>query len=198
MPISSDTQNEIHVILREGGNFPPHYASFTMKWLTYNRTYNEIETGRDREKAIALAERFEHRWSEVENLARALVSLECIGGKRVPTSDLLQPISEVKSATHYLRLQLGLETNIDPANCRFGGCERPEKKNLCNQVAIVPWNKSNIAALMRLVYQVRCSLVHGEKRLGRMNYQTNHDHDLVRFSDEIMTHFLTWINDELI
>ena len=54
-----------------------------------------------------------------------------------------------------------------------------------------------MAALMRLVYQVRCSLVHGEKRLGRMNYQTNRDRELIRLADEIMTHFLNWINNDL-
>jgi len=199
MLISPDTQNEIQVILRGEVNLPQHYAYFLLKWLAYNRTYNETETGQDWEKAIALADRFNHRWTEVEDLVRELVSMECIGGERVPGTEFLKPFNWVKSATHYLRKQLELETHIDPINCQFFGCVRAEKKNLCNQVATEPWNRGNMAALMRLVYQVRCSLVHGEKRLGRPDYQTKRDQDLVELSDEIMTHFLTWINnDELI
>ncbi len=199
MTLSSDTQNEIQVILQGGINLPPRYASFLLKWSAYNRTYNEIETkiDGDKNKAIARAEKFNHHWNEIEDLARELVSLECIGGKRVQNSDLLQPIPEVKAATHFLREQLGLDAHIDPTNCQFNGCARAEKRNLCNQVPVQPWNKNNMAALMRLVYQVRCSLVHGDKQLGRMNYQTNRDRELVRVADEIMPYFLTWINNEL-
>ncbi len=198
MPISPDTQNEIRVILRRGVHFPQHYSSFLLKWLAYNRTYNETETvNGDRNKAIALAEKFNHHWNDVEDLASELVSLECIGGERVPGMELLKPINWVKSATHYLREQLGLDTHIDPVNCQFVGCVRSEKQDLCNQVSFQLWNKNSMAALMRLVYQVRCSLVHGEKRLGRPDFQTNRDWELVRISDEIMTHFLTWIDNDL-
>lgn len=198
MPISPDTQNEIQVILQRGVNLPPRYASFLLKWSAYNRTYNETETiAGDKNKAVALAGNLNHHWNDIADLAQDLGSIECIGGRRVQSSDLLQPKPEVKAATHFLREQLGLDTQIDPTNCRFNGCARVEKRILCNQVIIDPWNKNNMAALMRLVYQVRCSLVHGEKRLGRMNYQTNRDRELIRLADEIMTHFLNWINNDL-
>lgn len=195
MPISPDTKNEIQVILQKGVHLPRNYAAFLMKWLAYNSAYNEIETDicGDRNKAVALAERFEHRWNEVEHMARQLVALECIGGKRVPNSYLLKTIDWVKSATHHLREQLSLDANIDPANCQFEGCERAEKRTLCNQTSIQPWDKNNMAALMRLVYQVRCNLVHGDKQLVAQNIQTNRDQELVHLADQIMDHFLRWI-----
>ena len=135
----------------------------------------------------------QHHWDEIEDLARQIVSLECIGGKSASGTALLKPIDWCKSATHYLREQLGLDQNIDPANCQFKGCARPEKRALCNRVTTQAWNKNEMVALMRLVYQVRCSLVDGEKRLGRKNFQTDRDRELVRLADEIMDHFLIWI-----
>jgi len=40
--------------------------------------------------------------------------------------------------------------------------------------------------LLRLVYQVRCNLVHGDKRLMASGFQRERDHRLVELSYEIL------------
>jgi len=43
-----------------------------------------------------------------------------------------------------------------------------------------------VAALLRLVYQVRCNLVHGKKRIGQEDTQSNRDKDLIHLSTTIL------------
>jgi hypothetical protein len=198
MPLTQETSQEIQNFLNGDQYLPVRYGSFLIKWLAFNRAYNDAETDRQEvSRVINFARRFERYWPEIEPLAVRLVSLECIGGERVAGTDLLRPKRQVKSATHYLRLILGLDQNNDPSNCQFHGCVRVDKRVLCNHVPTDPWTLGNMAALIRLVYQVRCSLMHGEKRLAEQNYQTNRDRELVRICSRIMSPILQWVLNEI-
>lgn len=193
---SADTLKEIRNLINGGGHLPPEYADFVLKWLVFNRAYNEVETAKqEAERVINFANRFESHWAEVEDLAKALVSLECIGSDHDPVTSILKPNTWTKTATHYLRKELGLSQTIDAENCQFAGCERLEKRQLCNQVPVQNWDRGNVAALIRLVYQVRCNLVHGEKRLYGRQYQTNRDEKLIVWCSSIMTRVLHWLAD---
>ena len=189
MPISKDTRQEIQAVLGQDFRLPDAYQTFVVKWVAFNRAYNELENGQDSQKVLAVGQRLQGHWAEVRELAVRLASLECIGGERVKGSELLKPTKWVKSATLFLRGQLGLNQASDPHGCEFADC-RPEKRKLCGAVASSAWDKSEIAALLRLVYQVRCNLVHGDKRLGREDIQTKRDYDLVDISTQVLDRVL--------
>lgn len=195
MAISPETLSEIESALRSRGHLPRGYTEFIVKWMAFNRAYNETETARqDWEKVSSFAEKNQAHWTELTDLATQLVSIECIGSERVEDSDLVAPNKHVKSATHFLRKQLGIDTEIAPTHCVFAGCERAEKRMICDQVEPYAWEKGELVALLRLVYQVRCNLIHGEKRLMNNNeFQTNRDRQLIRISSEILDHVLNWL-----
>lgn len=196
MPIADDTRREIEAVVDEGFQLHPDYGTFLSKWLAFNRAYNDLGyEGQDREKVLAFAEDYQNHWDEVSNLAMQLVELECIGSERVENSRLLQPNEWVKSATLYLRERLGLQSDIDPRHCEFDEC-RPEKRRLCDAVPDQEWNKGEMAALLRLVYQVRCNLVHGDKRLADKDNQTNRDRELIQFSTDILDCVLGYLLEE--
>ncbi|MFQ5343220.1 MAG: hypothetical protein ACE5F6_16900, partial [Anaerolineae bacterium] len=173
----------------------PVYETFLVMWLAFNRAYNDLEEGRDYEKVLAVGQRLQQRWDEVSGLASLLVSLECIGGEPVGDSRLLQPNEWVKGATLYLREQLDLQSAIDPQTCEFGAC-RPEKRRLCDRVEPKAWDKGEMAALLRLVYQVRCNLIHGDKRLADQDVQTNRDQQLICISRETLDRVLGFLLEE--
>jgi len=190
-PIAEDTRREIEAVLRQDFLLCPDYQSFLVKWMAFNRAYNDLDLGvnGDRKKVLAVGKKLQDHWNEVYDLAVQLVSLECIGGERVESSELLKPDKWVKSATLYLREQLALRPPGDPRACAFATC-RLEKRRLCDEVESVQWDRREMAALLRLVYQVRCNLVHGDKRLAGQDIQTNRDGQFVQISTQIVDRVL--------
>jgi hypothetical protein len=189
MPIAENTRQEIETVLDTNFRLPNYYHTFLVKWLAFNRAYNDLEAGRDYEKVLAVGERLKEYWDEVSELAVQLVSLECIGSNRVENFELLRPDEWVKSATLYLRGQLNIEPSDNPQVCEFAAC-RLEKRRLCNEVKSTEWQGAKMAALLRLVYQVRCNLVHGDKRLADQDLQTARDHRLIQISTNILDRVL--------
>jgi hypothetical protein len=185
MPISEDTRQEMQAVLDPDFRLSEDYHRFLMKWIAFNRAYSDLEQGQDYEKVLRIGDRLKDHWDEVSDLARHLVSLECIGGERDKGSGLLKPSKWVKSATLFLRERLSLIQATDPHGCRFAAC-RQQKRRLCDDVDVVAWDKNEMAALLRLVYQVRCNLVHGDKRLFEWDVQTNRDLDLVETSTHVL------------
>jgi hypothetical protein len=183
MPISPETRQEVERAKNGDIHIPRGYVSFIVKWMAFNRAYNELESIKGEwNKISSLAERYKDCWPEIIDLAAELVSIECIGSEPVSDSPLVAPKPIVKSATHFLRQQIGLSQDIDANHCNFPGCERNKKRRICNNVEVKePWSESELAAVLRLVYQVRCNLMHGEKRLMNDDkFQTNRDRELVR------------------
>ena len=96
MVIAEDTRLEVEYALQGFTSFPSEYIDFAFKWMAFNRAYNDSELGGDKEKVLSFGDKHSDRWSDVQRLATELVSLECIGGERVPDSRLLKPKTEVK------------------------------------------------------------------------------------------------------
>lgn len=182
MALTQETRQEIAAVLGQQFHLAPQYQTFLVKWMAFNRAYNELglASNTDREKVLEYARGQEDMWDALSDFARNLVSLECIGSERVAGNELLQPHRYVKSATFYLREQLGLD------KCPLKVCRPPKKQTLCASVPEVPWTGRKVAALLRLVYQVRCNLVHGDKMLMGRNPQTNRDYKLVRISEDVL------------
>lgn len=184
--ISPETQEEVALnIGAEGPIIPPDYTRFAVTWSTLNRVYNENRSERfETQQVVSFGDQIDELWEAVAPIAKELVSLECIGGEKDP-SGILKPKPEVKSATLFLREVFRIDDGIDIHNCHFHAC-RPEKRAVCNPVASDPWKRSKMGALLRLVYQVRCNLVHGDKRLMARGFQSERDQELVRLSYEIL------------
>lgn len=184
--LSVETQEELTLFANDHEpEMPWEYMRFAFAWMTFNRIYNENNSDRNEaSRVISVGDQLEEIWDKVSDLARQLVSLECIGGARDP-SGILKPKPEVKSATIYLREYFHIDGGIDSNDCHFHAC-RPEKRAVCNPVAAGPWSRSKMGALLRLVYQVRCNLVHGDKRLMARGFQGERDHRLVELSYEIL------------
>ena len=182
--LSTETQEELSLYIgEEGPELPWEYMRFAMTWITFNRVYNENREERtETQRVVGIGDQLEGIWKAVEELARDLVSLECIGGEEDP-SGILRPKAEVKSATLYLREHFYLNETIVLQNCHFTGC-RPGKRKVCNPIQAQPWGHSKMAALLRLVYQVRCNLVHGDKRIMARGRQRQRDEQLVHLSYE--------------
>ena len=202
MPITDDTRLEIEAVLDRHFRLRDESHDFLVRWMAFNRAYNELdlelpanEHG-DRAKAVAVGDQtLADQWDGFSALAARLVSLECIGVDPVDDSRLLRPDCWVKGATYYLREVLDLGSGTSVQQCRFVFC-RLEKRELCLEVDPTDWDKTRMAALLRLVYQVRCNLVHGDKSIVREDIQTNRDRELIDVSVEILDRVLAHLLDE--
>ncbi len=150
-------------------------------------------------KVLDIADALQSHWPEINDLAKQMASMECIGGrdKDRTLNHLLQPNEWTKSAMLYLREHFSLTQDTDPTNCLFATC-RSDKKLLCDAVkfrkaSLSDWKGREMAALLRLVYQVRCNLVHGDKRLEAADSQTVRDSDLIQVSSQILDRVLDWL-----
>jgi hypothetical protein len=64
---------------------------------------------------------------------------------------------------------------------------------MCRAVDVDPWEHSELAAVLRIIYQVRCNLFHGEKQMVLPDVQTNHDRELVATANEILNSIFGWL-----
>ncbi len=190
MPITEETRDEIRAVLSPDFRLQPVYETFVVKWLAFNRAYNEIAPAstKEYERVLAVGDALDGRWDEFSDLASGLTSLECIGSERNDGQGLWVPNRWVKSATMYLRAHSTVEVGENVCT----GCRKREE---CRDVVCEEWVRSPMAALMRLVYQVRCNLIHGDKRLVGHGFQTDRDEDLVSISTVILRRVLQRILD---
>jgi hypothetical protein len=200
VPLSPDTQLELRAA-REyahlGLEQQEEYFSFLRKWMAFNRAYSELKSDREEWKRVrAVAEDLQPHWSAVSHLAQQVAAMECIGSRK-GQGRLLEPDEWGKSAMLYLREYFHLVGVVNVAHCQFGAC-RAEKKRLCDSVSfthasLATWRGHEMAALLQLVYQVRCNLVHGGKRLAANDLQTARDLDLIHLSSLILDRVLEWL-----
>ena len=192
MPLSEQTRKEL-TALRQGVELPGEYTHFMVHWIAFNRAYNELRFDEEETaRVMGIGDALQVHWKEISGQAKTIVGLECIGADRVPQQTLLRPNRVVKSATIFLRYRLQVRPSFpncrnDPSFCRTS------KVSVCRTVNVEPWERTEMAALLRLVYQVRCNLFHGDKQLGIPDTQTNHDRELVAASTEILNSVFGWL-----
>lgn len=192
MPLSEQTKKELTAI-RDGIDIPNEYVQFMVHWIAFNRAFNELrKDNEEMVRVLGVGDDLSSHWREIIPQSRRLVQLECIGVDSVPEQTLLRPNRAVKAATTYLRQKLMIKPGYPECiqNRRF--C-RESKTAMCQSVGIEPWNRSEMAAVMRIIYQLRCNLFHGEKRLAFPDVQTNKDQELVAISNEILNVVFGWL-----
>ena len=192
MPLTEQTRKELTAI-RGGIILPNEYAQFMVHWIAFNRAFNELrKDSEETARVLGIGDDLSGRWKEIIPQSRRLVQLECVGVDAVPYETLLRPNRAVKAATTYLRQKLMIkpgypECITNPKFCRLS------KTAMCQAVGIEPWNHSEMAAVMRIIYQIRCNLFHGEKRLAIPDVQTNKDQELIAISNEILNEVFAWM-----
>jgi hypothetical protein len=192
MALSEQTRSELRAI-REGVELPGEYTQFMVRWIAFNRAYNELRRDDDETyRVMGLGDDMQVHWPEIIGPAASLVSMECIGGEHIPQQTLLRPNRWVKSATVFLRRSLRIKPGYpdcakDPKFCRAN------KVAICWPVQADPWERTEMAALLRLIYQVRCNLFHGDRRLMTPDVQTNRDRELLAVSNHILNEMFGWL-----
>jgi hypothetical protein len=90
----------------------------------------------------------------LSDVARQIAEVECVGDGGGENS----PQPEAKSATVFLRELLGIEHDrICLEVCR------EVKRRECLNLGFGSWTGNPTTALLRIIYQIRCNLFHGDK-----------------------------------
>ena len=121
-----------------------------------------------------MEERFKKMY-ELEKLSKKLVSLECVGKGR---NDAI-PWNDIKQATLYLRKEFQINSDDICDTCR--------KKNSCTKQSLDGFQK--FEAIMRILYQIRCNLFHGDKP-DLYGAQGDRNKKLVYIGNRILTNIL--------
>ncbi len=191
MPLSPQTQSELRAI-RDGVDLPSEYSHFMVRWIAFNRAFNELRLDpEETQRVLGMGDDLCDRWREIIPQTRKLVLLECVGADAVPHQTLLRPNRAVKSATLFLRERMQIRPGYP--ECLKARVCRDRKVSLCRGVDVDPWEHSEMAAVLRIIYQIRCNLFHGEKRLALPDVQTNQDRELVAASNEILNAIFGWL-----
>lgn len=156
--------------------YPDYYYDFFLQWSLINPLYNACSRyEKEVCRVIDFGKKIENLWNvNIESLSKKLVALECVGvGKNGA-----QPNKYVRLATLYLRKEFQLNSNI---------CSNCKKKEYCKPDGINNFRK--LDAIMRILYQIRCNLFHGDKP-ELMESQGERNKKLLRIGNDILTNIL--------
>ena len=130
--------------------YPEYYYDFFLQWSLINPLYNACSRNEKEVcRVIEFGKKFGNLWNDkIESLTSELVALECVGVGR----NGAQPNKYVRLATLYLRKEFQLNSNI---------CSNCKKKDYCERDGNNNFHK--LDAIMRILYQIRCNLFHGDK-----------------------------------
>ncbi len=142
--------------LNDRDHYPAPYNMFFVQWMLFNSYYSKYRTG-DKKSVMKFAnEHGDILWGndKIQSVAKEFSEIECVG-EGIGANP---PHLEVKSATIFLRELLGIDHDRICSNI----C-REEKKLQCSSVRLSNWEGNPASALLRISYQIRCNLFHGDK-----------------------------------
>lgn len=156
------------------------YLYFFFHWSLFNSYYGlSLPKGGDKDKVLSFGRQHNAIWTDIiETNAKQLVDLECVGNGKGEKP----PLSEVKAATNQLRNLLGVNRKQVCDRCR------PTKKDQCSRVAEED-QFSRLEALLRIIYQIRCNLIHGDK-IELTEEQGERNRKLARLANHILKEIL--------
>jgi hypothetical protein len=155
-------------------HYSREFEAFFLKWTLLNLYYNEVSGEKHEvDRVLEFGRKHESLFNKLKNEAVELVGMECVG--RGPSTE--PPDSCVKTATLQLREKLGINANV---------CDtcRSDKRQKCQNVKTVEYEFGCMEALIRILYQVRCNLFHGDKT-EREQFQMGRNQLLVQIGDRI-------------
>jgi hypothetical protein len=167
-------------------DYPDVYNAFFIQWILFNSYYSKYKAG-DKNGVIKFAK--EHgdiiwKIGSLAGPAREIAEVECVGDGKGESP----PHKEVKSATIFLRTLLGIEHNrICSEACREA------KRKKCSNLRFAAWADNPASALLRIVYQIRCNLFHGDK-LEYDGLEARRNMSLVSCSSGVLNKLLEYIS----
>jgi len=163
-------------IIHNNIEYPDFYLKFFFNWSLINSWYNASSNETSETKRVVdFGKTHNHLWNEeIEKKSKKLVEKECVGeGKNN------KPKPDVISATIYLRNKLMVNSNVCN-NCKKNGVPCNNVKNMGFQ---------NLDAIMRIIYQIRCNLFHGDKN-ELYGDEGDNNKIYVSIANEILTEIL--------
>ena len=133
-------------------DYPASYKTLFFRWSLINPLYNACsEEKLEVIRILNFGKKYNYLWNNrIEQKTKKLIKEECVGKGRDHELD-----KYVLSATKYLRNELKIDSNI----CNI--CRK--KKDICNSNEIENNEFEKLDAVMRIIYQIRCNLFHGDK-----------------------------------
>jgi hypothetical protein len=172
--------------LNNRDNYPEPYNTFFVQWTLFNSYYSKYR-GRDKKNVMKFAdEHGDTLWEndKIQSVAKEFSEVECVG-EGIGGNP---PHLEVKSATIFLRELLGIDHDRICSNI----C-REEKKLQCSSVRLANWEGNPASALLRIIYQIRCNLFHGDK-LEYDGLEAERNMSLVSRCREVLDEVLKYIS----
>jgi hypothetical protein len=178
-----DALDIIKHYVRHNTEYPSCYHAFFTKWSLINPLYNACSRERREPcRVIDFGEKNESLWSQgIEDYTKTLVSCECVGNGK---NDAL-PDEFVRTATLHLRRELNIIVDV---------CSNCSKTNTCDRSEISNPNFHKLDATMRILYQIRCNLFHGDKP-ELDGEQGDRNKELVGIGDKILTNIFQSLAD---
>lgn len=154
--------------LEKGNSLPVESDLFFKMWVLINAYYNEVYNEEyEWERVLHFGRDFGNilgnlNWDDL----RVFVVPECIGKGELDKP----PNPYVKKASEVLKGKLGITYNCEEC--------REDKKQNCQNIPLGNYNFQDFEALMRILYQIRSNLFHGDK-LAQNGYQNQRNQELV-------------------
>jgi len=133
-------------------DYPNSYKTLFFRWSLINPLYNACSEERSEvNRILDFGKKYNYLWNKrIKQKTKKLIIEECVGKGRYH-----ELAKNVLSATEYLRNELKIDSNICDI-CR-------KKKDICNSNIINNNEFEKLDAVMRIIYQIRCNLFHGDK-----------------------------------
>lgn len=142
--------------------------------MYYNAKYSDLREEYKKISKFGICFKFLFdKLKDKKEYIRILIEDECVGNGRSTSV----PSDHVKTATIQLREKLGILNSCK--NCR------EIKKRECQRIALTNHIYEPFEAILRVIYQVRCNLFHGDK-LVLVGNQFERDRGLINASNSIL------------
>lgn len=163
------------------GGYPREFLNLFSHWTLFNLFYNEFsEESEEVFGVLDFGKKHESLFPNIEETAFSLVQTECVGEGRGDNP----PNEWVKTASLQLRQALHMDTKRICASCRS------RKRQECQKVQTKSYKFGKLEATLRILYQIRCNLFHGDKTEHTNGEQAERNWFLVRVADEILKSIL--------
>ena len=165
-------------------SLPLGSTEFFPMWILLNAFYNAMRHGGDEVgRVIEFGKTYNNFFPKLNRSSIiSLIVPECIGKCKSENP----PDKYVKAATQKLRMIFDINDHC--ALCR------EKKQESCKSVKDIKWINGEFAALMRILYQVRCNLFHGDKIANTNDSQSKRDQVVIENSIRLLREILEQIN----
>jgi len=157
--------------------YPQDFLRFFFQWTLLNLYYNAFsQSDEEMKKVLEFGREYDNAFNSVKEEVANLVRTECVGDGKYEAP----PNSWVKTASLLLRKRLGINQQSICSVCR------EHKRRMCDNVNLESYNFGNMEALMRILYQIRCNLFHGDKTEYRDGEEAERNKMLVSLGNQVL------------